>query len=163
MRGTVDPGLSPVAHSEIMAKPRKFGKILAAVDIQHGDPPSVGSLWEIVLMLGAKTTVCHVELRPTVAAGNELDGSPSDAQETETLRALRSAALAGLGPPGADLPIVILHGDPGQRITEYADFLDVDLIVLGPRAKRSIAKTLRGSVTKYVVGNTRRSVLVLGS
>lgn len=112
--------------------------------------------------MGSDAVLCHVILRPTSSPGNETDGAPANLEETDLLRTLRSAAISGLGDRGRDLPILILHGDPGQRICEYADYADCDLIVLGPRKKASIAKALRGSVSKYVVGNSRRHVLVLG-
>jgi nucleotide-binding universal stress UspA family protein len=78
------------------------------------------------------------------------------------VRDLRAASVEALGSKGHDVPIRILHGDPGQRLCEYADYLDCDLIVLGPRSRGSLARTLRGSVSRYVLDHTRRHVLVLG-
>lgn len=121
------------------------------------------ALSDIVHFFDAKVVICHVVMRPTSVAGNELDGNPANAEETGILQELRAAMVMEFGDPGRDLPIKILHGDPGQRICEYAEFSDCDLIVLGPREKASLAKALRGSVSKYVVSNSRRNVLVLGS
>lgn len=70
--------------------------------------------------------------------------------------------MAALGPNGLEVPIRILHGDPVQRICEYAEFAQCDLIVLGPRRRASIVQSLRGSVSKGVVSATRRAVLLLG-
>ncbi len=114
------------------------------------------------MALGSEFTLCHVEMRSTSLAGNEADGSPASAEEVAMVGRLRTAATEAFGPGGRAPPVKILHGDPGERICEFADFLGCDLIVLGPRPKSSIAKVLRGSVSKYVVANSRRNVLVLG-
>ena len=101
-------------------------------------------------------------MRPTTAPANEVDGSPANQEEVTIDQELRKRLLDSLGPSGREVPIRILHGDPGQRICEYADYADCDLIVLGTRAKPSLGKWVRGSVSKYVAGNFRRSVLLIG-
>ncbi|HEV2449849.1 MAG TPA: universal stress protein [Thermoplasmata archaeon] len=112
--------------------------------------------------LEGELLLVHVELRPTSAPGNEADGAPADEAETEIMRAIRTAAVAELGERGHAVPIKILHGDVGQRICEYAEFARCDGIVLGPRERASLAKALRGSVTRYVLAHSRASVLILG-
>ena len=163
MPGDSVPGDRSPTTSTPNASSVQFRRILVAAGLRQRDPTVFRPVWDLVTRFGADATVCHVEMRSTAAAGNESDGSPANAEETQILRDLRAAVVEALGTKGHDLPIKILHGDPGQRVCEYADFLDCDLIVLGPREKASIAHTLRGSVSKYVVGNTRRAVLVLGS
>jgi nucleotide-binding universal stress UspA family protein len=138
-----------------------FRSVLLAVDRKRREAAHGRSVWDFLRSTEATLTICHVVMRPTSVAGNELDGAPADAAETATLRELRTAAVAELGARGRDVPIKILHGDAGQRICEYAEYLDCDLVVLGPREKSTLAKALRGSVSRYVVGNCRRSVLVL--
>ncbi len=101
-------------------------------------------------------------MRPTAFASNEADGAPADAEERAILQALRAAAVDRLGPSGRAVELRILHGDVGQRICEFADYLHSDLIVMGPRQKRGLAHALRGSVSRYVVANARASVIVLG-
>jgi nucleotide-binding universal stress UspA family protein len=115
----------------------------------------------LVLGFRCEVVVCHVVMRATSVAGNELDGSPANPEEVALLAALRSELVQDFGEPGHRVPIKVLHGDPGQRICEYADYLDADLIVLGSR-RRTISQRLRGSVSKYVAGASRRSVLVVG-
>lgn len=138
-------------------------RLLLAVTGRDPSPRVGEAVRQLTKRLGLALTVVHVVMRPTSVAGNELDGSPANDEETAVLRELRSATVGWLGDSGADVPIKILHGDPGQRICEYADYLDAAWIVLGPREKESMAKRFRGSVSKYVLANTRRSVLVLGN
>jgi nucleotide-binding universal stress UspA family protein len=101
-------------------------------------------------------------LRPTTGAANEADGSPANEEELAINQELRARLNDHLGGDARAIPIHILHGDPGQRICEYAEYTQCDLIVLGTRAKSSFGKWVRGSVSKYVAGNSRRSVLLIG-
>jgi nucleotide-binding universal stress UspA family protein len=150
------------AQSEPDPPAALFPLILVAVDPQEGVAPVPDSVWTLVRTLHASPSLCHVVMRPTSSAGNETDGSPANPEETRVVADLRASAVAALQARGREVPIHILHGDPGQRICEFADFVGADLIVLGPRRKGSLARSLKGSVSKYVVGNTRRNVLVLG-
>ncbi len=56
---------------------------------------------------------------------------------------------------------VIEHGDPTQRILEYADREDADLIVLGRRGLGSFAELMGGSVSHKVTHATDRSCLTV--
>jgi nucleotide-binding universal stress UspA family protein len=143
--------------------PPFFRSTLLALDLRQRPAPGGRSVWDFLRSAGGKLTICHVVMRPTSVAGNELDGAPANAEETAIVRDLRSTATAELGVRGRDVPIKILHGDAGQRICEYAEYVDCDLVVLGPRQKGTLAKALKGSVSRYVVANCKRNVLVLGS
>jgi nucleotide-binding universal stress UspA family protein len=135
---------------------------LLAVDFRDRGATVARAVSECVRVFGDSGLVCHVVMRPTSVAANDSDGAPADPQEESILRGIR-AALGSQGPePVRHLPIRILHGDPGQRICEYADYVGCETIVLGPREKESLGKRLRGSVTRYVLGNTRRSVFIVG-
>ena len=142
--------------------PGPFQSVLLALDRKDRDGFRGTSPWDVVRWTGARATVCHVVMRPTAYASNETDGAPADAEERAILQALRATAVDRLGPFGRTLELRILHGDVGQRICEFADYLHADLIVMGPRRKRGLAHALRGSVSRYVVANARPSVIVLG-
>jgi nucleotide-binding universal stress UspA family protein len=107
--------------------------------------------------------VCHVVLRPTGVAGDDLDGNPANGEEIAIVQALRAELVAHLGPTGRTIPVRILHGDPGQRICEYADFLDSGLIVLMRGGPPTLGQRLQGSVSKFVAGASQRSVLLVGA
>jgi nucleotide-binding universal stress UspA family protein len=144
------------------ASHRLFQRALVALPAGPGAAVVHRSVLARLRPLDCDLLLVHVVLRPTSAPGNESDGAPATAEETETLRELRAAAVAELGDRGHSLAIRILHGDAGQRICEYAEFTGCDGIVLGPRERASFAKALRGSVSKYVLANSRRTLLVLG-
>jgi nucleotide-binding universal stress UspA family protein len=141
---------------------RPFARALVAVEKAAASASAMARLREVLDRLVAEFVFIHVVFRSTSVAANELDGAPANPEEIAIARDLRSAAVSLVGDRGRDAPVKILHGDPGERICEYAEYSQCDLIVLGPREKASLAKKLRGSVSKYVVGNTPRTVLVIG-
>jgi len=138
-----------------------FRRILLGLDARPPGPRLRRVLDELVRPSASELIVCHVVMRSTSVAGNELDGSPANPEEVAVVASLRRQLVELLGEMGHRVPIKILHGDPGQRLCEYAEFAGCDLIVLESREK-TISRRLRGSVSKYVVGVSRRSVLVAG-
>jgi nucleotide-binding universal stress UspA family protein len=66
------------------------------------------------------------------------------------------AAEHGLVPTSA-----LLRGDAVDEIVAYADSHDVDLIVIGSCGHGAIASALRGSVSRGVLGESKRRVLIV--
>lgn len=56
---------------------------------------------------------------------------------------------------------IILTGNPAQKIIEFANSNDVDLIVMGARSKKDLSSFLLGSVSKRVLENVHSDVLIL--
>ncbi len=140
----------------------RFRRFLLAV--RPGEPNP--RLWGVVgdlLREGTEGLVCHVVLRSTSAAANDTDGFPANPEETAINQELRTRLIDRLGVGGREIPIRILHGDPGERICEYAEYAECDLIVLARRARASFGRWAQGSVSRYVAGTSRRSVLLVGT
>lgn len=57
--------------------------------------------------------------------------------------------------------VVVKSGVPEQEIIEYADEMDIDLIVMGKRGRSDPDKPLIGSTTNRVVGHTDVPVRVV--
>jgi nucleotide-binding universal stress UspA family protein len=55
----------------------------------------------------------------------------------------------------------LLQGDPADEIVAFADVIDADLIVVGSRGHGAIASALLGSVSRGVLHEARRPVLVV--
>jgi nucleotide-binding universal stress UspA family protein len=55
----------------------------------------------------------------------------------------------------------LLRGDPVAEIARHADTIDADLVVLGSRGHGAIASALLGSVSRGVLGASKRPVLVI--
>ncbi|MFB6132402.1 MAG: universal stress protein [Halanaeroarchaeum sp.] len=62
---------------------------------------------------------------------------------------------------GVDFETTQLEGRPATRITEYADAVDADLVVMGTHGRSGISRLLLGSVTESVVRNCEREVLTV--
>jgi len=79
---------------------------------------------------------------------------------------LRQAEEVGAGAEaqataaGVEVEVEVLEGDPARRIVELARARDADLIVVGSRARSSIVGTLLGSVSREVLRDADRPVLV---
>lgn len=141
---------------------RWFHRCLVAVEAKPTGPRLRLVLQGLARGGGARFLVVHAVLRSTSVAGNELDGNPADQEEVALAQAIRREVMAWFGDAGRDVPVKILHGDPGQRICEYAEYLGCDLIVLEAGDPLTVAKRLRGSVRGYVAAHARCSVLTVG-
>lgn len=85
-----------------------------------------------------------------------LPHEPREADREPLDTALELADEAGV-PSRAKL----LHGDPVDEIVAYADSADSDLIVVGSRGHGAIASAVLGSVSRGVLREARRPVLVV--
>ncbi len=139
-----------------------FRRVLLAVT-PSSVSPALRPVLDDLTQRGAEVIVCHVVFRPTGVAGNEEDGHPANAEEVALVQTLRSELLRNLASGARGWPIRVLHGDPGQRLCEYAEFQGCDLMLLQGGGRPSLGHRLKGSVRKFVVTNFDRSVLVVGT
>ncbi|HSB37715.1 MAG TPA: universal stress protein [Gaiellaceae bacterium] len=78
-------------------------------------------------------------------------------EESEPLdRALQQAEAAGVRAQTR-----LLRGDAVDEIVAYADTIDADLIVVGSRGHGTLASALLGSVSRGILHEARRPVLVV--
>lgn len=62
---------------------------------------------------------------------------------------------------GVEVEPVIIEGDPGDAIVEFAGKNDIDLIVIGTQGKTGVQRFLLGSVAENVVRHSKKAVLVV--
>jgi nucleotide-binding universal stress UspA family protein len=70
-------------------------------------------------------------------------------------------ALALASEAGLHARAELLRGDPVDEIVAFADSLEADLIVVGSRGHGALASALLGSVSRGILSETRRPVLVV--
>lgn len=71
------------------------------------------------------------------------------------------AFLESAGRTAADVPTVVLKGDPTLRILEQEQELDCDLVVVGKQGETAPEEFLLGSVTKHILQQSQSDVLVV--
>jgi nucleotide-binding universal stress UspA family protein len=62
---------------------------------------------------------------------------------------------------GIEAEAVAVAGEPADEIVAHADSIAADLIVLGSRGRGALASTLLGSVSRDVLHEARRPVLIV--
>ena len=61
---------------------------------------------------------------------------------------------------GLEIETELLQGNPADEIVAFADTIDADLIVVGSRGHGAVASALIGSVSRAVLHESRRPVLI---
>jgi nucleotide-binding universal stress UspA family protein len=137
-------------------------KILIATDGSQSALEAVELGLDLATEHEAEVTFVHVApmLDRTVAVSFGVPAVlPHHVSDFDRAPVLAAAELAA----ERDVPArcEVLLGNPVDEIVAYADTIDADLIVLGSRGRGAIASALLGSVSRGVLHEARRPVLVV--
>lgn len=136
--------------------------ILIATDGSSSAQEAVDFGLELATGEGASVTfvlvVPAVDILPAGGFGVTVP-VPHELTEAET--APLDAAREQAEQLGVDVHTRLLKGDPADEIVAYADVIYADLIVVGSRGHGTIASALLGSVSRGVLREARRPVLVV--
>jgi nucleotide-binding universal stress UspA family protein len=80
---------------------------------------------------------------------------------TESDTGLLDDARARAEEAGVTAYTRLLRGEPADEIVAYADAVDADLIVVGSRGHGAVTSALLGSVSREILREARRPVLVV--
>lgn len=137
-------------------------KILVATDGSPSSSEAVAFGLELAAEHDAELVFVHVV--PTLdivpATGFAIGGAFSH-EITEHDRELLDDAVARAAEHGVPSSSALLRGDTVNEIVAYADSCDVDLLVVGSRGHGALANALLGSVSRGVLAETRRPVVVV--
>jgi nucleotide-binding universal stress UspA family protein len=100
------------------------------------------------------TVIPSVDIAPTGGFGMTHNLREVDEEPLE--EALELAEQAGVKAHRR-----LLRGDAVDEIVAYADLIDADLIVVGSRGHGALASALLGSVSRGILREARRPVLVV--
>ncbi len=152
--------------SVLVARPGKpTGKILAATDFSEGSLPALRIAGEIARTTGAKATLIHVVKPTSTLLSSALmplgdTWTPPSKAAVDQLDELGRTTLASLAKQYGLSSSEQLEGDPADVILERADSLDAEMIVMGSRGRKGLARLVLGSVAEKVIRQSRTSVLV---
>ncbi len=106
-----------------------------------------------------KLHLLHVLVPLDSVSPGVLLGGVSDAQRTKTVQTKLEELVQKTGADGAK--VIVLIGDPGLQITDYASKIGADLIVIPSHGYHGVKRLVLGSVAERVIRHTHCSVLVL--
>lgn len=136
-------------------------KLLVATDGSRAAHEAIRAGLELAAEQDAELVILHVApadaLWPMAAYAEYRAEDLPPAEEDESLRDAKAIAEEH----EIDVSFELTFGDPVTEICRLAENLDVDLVVVGSRGLSIFGQTLLGSVSKGVLANTRRPVLVV--
>jgi nucleotide-binding universal stress UspA family protein len=136
-------------------------RILLATDGSENARAAARFLSRLKLSSRDEITVLHAVSRISLPNGQDLYSDTLNEIRSELAPRILATAVEDLGPTDARVVTEIAEGLPEQRIVEAAAASDVDIVVTGARGLKGIASLFIGDVTRWVVLNSTRSVLVV--
>jgi len=138
-------------------------KILIATDGSHSAHEALELGLDLAAEQEAKAVVVHVAPRVDVMpyAGFAVVAPTVPHELSEHDREPLQEAVEIAAERGVDVETELLDGNPADEIVAFADTIDADLIVVGSRGHGAIASALLGSVSRGVLHESRRPVLVV--
>jgi nucleotide-binding universal stress UspA family protein len=155
-----------LAHEAYHWDPKEdtMERILIATDGSDSAHEAIELGLELASEQQAKPIFVHVipEVDAMPSAGFGMAIPPTVPHEpTADDRAPLEAALEIAAEQGIEARTELLAGNPAAEIVAYADSIDAGLIVVGSRGHGKLASALLGSVSRGVLHESRRPVLVV--
>jgi nucleotide-binding universal stress UspA family protein len=154
-----------LAHEAYHWDPKEdtMKKILIATDGSESAHEALEFGLELAEEQGATPFVVHVapavEVLPYGSFGVPAPTAPHELDEQDRVPVEEAAEIAARR--GLEVKTELLVGDPADEIVAFSDTIDADLIVVGSRGRGAIASVLLGSVSRAVLHESRRPVVVV--
>lgn len=137
--------------------------ILIAIDGSESAHEALEFGLELAEEQGATPFIVHVapavEVLPYASFAGPAPTVPHELDEQD--RASLTEALETAARQGLDAKTELLVGNPADEIVAFAETINADLIVVGSRGHGALAGVLLGSVSRRVLHESRRPVLVV--
>jgi nucleotide-binding universal stress UspA family protein len=138
-------------------------KILIAIDGSPASDEAVEFGVELAAEQNAAVIFVHVvrllDIVPMTCFGMAAGARPHEVTEEEKQPLVEAKAAAEH--QGVHVTAKLLIGDAVDEIVACADNLDVDLIVIGSRGHGDLTSALLGSVSRGVVSESKRPVVIV--
>lgn len=137
-----------------------YDRILVPTDGSDGIVPIVDHAVELAEIHGATLHAIYVINTAT------MDDLPMESSWEGLAQALEEegqAGLRGVEKRTGSVPVetTLLEGSPSQKIVEYAEEEDCDIIVMGTHGRSGVDRLLLGSVAERVVRTSSVPVLTI--
>ena len=142
----------------------KIRTILCPTDFSEFSRRALEHATALARTHGAELAVLHVSPFMVVMAGDVPyfpSGLPLDAATRTRLLADLEAATAPARAAGLTPQLILVEGDPADKILEQAGKAAADLIVMGTHGRRGLDRWVLGSVARRVVQDARCAVLTV--
>ena len=140
-----------------------MNKILIATDGSESAHEAVEFGLDIAAEQNAKAFIVHVaplvDVMPYANFGYVAPTLPHEFDEHD--RELLQEAVELAAEKGVEVKTTLLKGRPADEIVAFADSIAADLIVVGSRGHGAITSALIGSVSRGVLNESRRPVLII--
>lgn len=133
-------------------------KVVVPIDFSDASPAAVQAAAEMVAS-PADLHVVHVLVPLDYVHPGALTPAFDESERQQVARRHLDEFLARLGL--SKVQAVVRLGDPGLDITEYADEIKADLIVIPSHGYHGVKRFLLGSVAERVIRHAHCPVLVL--
>jgi len=138
-------------------------RILVATDGSRSSTEAVAFGIELAAEHKTELIFVHVvplmDVVPVTGFGGIGGALPHDVSEHD--RTLLEEAAASAAEHEIVATTTLLRGDPVGEIAAFAEAHDVDLIVVGSRGHGTLASALLGSVSRGVLADAKRPVLIV--
>ena len=137
--------------------------ILVATDGSPSCGHAIGLAVELASEHGSEVVFVHVvpTLDVAPATGSAEVGTAVPQESTEPVHAVLDEASGFAREHGVAATTSLLGGSPAATIVAYAESRNLNLIVVGSRARRDLASALLGSVSLGVLRASTRPVLIV--
>ncbi|HEX8825119.1 MAG TPA: universal stress protein [Archangium sp.] len=135
-------------------------RILVAVDSTPVAREAARLGLELAERVSARVTLVHV-LPHAVAEGETADFAAFERACEEYASGLLAELHQLTGRSGPPTELAVLHGEPAEAISRAAAVEDVDLVIVGTRARGALARTLLGSVADTLLHQCPKPVMVV--
>jgi nucleotide-binding universal stress UspA family protein len=115
---------------------------------------------ELAERMGAHVTLAHV-LPHSVGHGETADFAAFERACEDYASGLLAELHLLTGRSGPPTDLVVLHGEPAEALSQAASAQDVDLVIVGTRARGALARTLLGSVADTLLHTCPKPVMVV--
>jgi nucleotide-binding universal stress UspA family protein len=137
--------------------PRAFNQVLCAIDFGQGSLKALDLAGRIAVENDAALYLLHVCPAVAVPLSGPITAMPEVAEAARNKLAETAARHLGKIPR----ELLVVTGDPAQRIVEIQSALGADLVVMGTFARRGVPRFFLGSVAHRVVRAATCPVLTI--